>query len=226
VPIIDGILADWKAPLPYAHISRDFKGVSSGGVEQIETPDKANAVYMAGMAFPMRDDDSDYAPLALGDFILGNGTLSSRLGDRVREKEGLSYGVTSVLGASAKDERTSLTIFAICNPTNMEKVRTAIHQEIVRMLDKGIPQGELKGAKKGYLDQEQLGRTRDGALAAMLCENLSVGRSMKYYGDIEKRMAGLTADEIISVMKRRIDPKNLFIVTAGDFSKTQSAGTQ
>jgi zinc protease len=226
VPIIDGILADWKAPLPYAHISRDFKGVSSGGVEQIETPDKANAVYMAGMAFPMRDDDSDYAPLALGDFILGNGTLSSRLGDRVREKEGLSYGVTSVLGASAKDERTSLTIFAICNPTNMEKVRTAIHQEIVRMLDKGIPQDELKGAKKGYLDQEQLGRTRDGALAAMLCENLSVGRSMKYYGDIEKRMAGLTADEIISVMKRRIDPKNLFIVTAGDFSKTQSAGTQ
>jgi predicted Zn-dependent peptidase len=53
-----------------------------------------------------------------------------------------------------------------------------------------------------------------------------VGRSMKYYGDIEKRIASLTADEIISVMKRRIDPKNLFIVTAGDFSKTQSAGTQ
>jgi zinc protease len=226
VPILDGILNGWKAALPYAHISRDFKGLSSGGFEQIETPDKANAVYMAALAFPMRDDDSDYAPLALGDFILGNGSLSSRLGDRVREKEGLSYGVTSVLGASAQDQRTSMTIFAICNPINMEKVRTAIGQELARLLDKGIPADELKGAKKGYLDQEQLGRTRDGALASMLCENLNVGRTMKYYSDLEKRIASLTSDEIISVMRRRIDPKRLFIVTAGDFSKTQSAGTQ
>jgi zinc protease len=226
VPVIDGILAGWEAPLPQAHISRDFKGVSSGGFEQIETPDKANAVYLAGMAFPMRDDDSDYAPLALGDFILGNASLSSRLGTRVREKDGLSYGVTSMLGASAKDQRTSLTIFAICNPANMEKVRTAIAQEIARLLDKGIPQGELNGAKKGYLDKEQLDLTRDGALTSMLCENLNVGRSMKYQADIEKRVKNLTADEIISVMRRRIDPKRLFIVTAGDFTKSQAAGTQ
>jgi zinc protease len=226
LPVVEGILADWKAPLPYTHISRNFKGTSSGGSEQIETPDKANAVYVAGLVFPMRDDDSDYAPLALGDFILGNSSLSSRLGDRVREKEGLSYHVSSSLGASAQDQRTSVTVFAIFNPANVEKVRTAINQEIVRLLDKGIPQDELKGAKKGYLDKEQLGRTRDGALAAMFCENLSVGRTMKYYGDIEKQVAGLTANEIISVMKRRIDPKRFFIVTAGDFSKSQSAGTQ
>lgn len=225
-PVLEAILANWKAPLPYAHISRDFKGDSTGGYEQIETPDKANAVYVGALVFPMRDDDSDYAPLELGDFILGNSSLSSRLGDRVREKEGLSYHVSSALGVSAKDQRTSLTIFAIYNPINQAKVRTAINQEIVRLLDKGIPQDELKSAKKGYLDKEQLGRTRDGSLAAILCENLSVGRTMKYYSDVEKRVAGLTSDEIISVMRRRIDPKRLFIVTAGDFSKTQAAGTQ
>jgi zinc protease len=183
-------------------------------------------VYFAGLVFPMRDDDSDYAPLALGDFVLGNGSLSSRLGDRVREKEGLSYHVMSTLGASAKDQRTSLTIYAIYNPTNLEKVRTAINQELVRLLDKGIPLDELKAAKKGYLDKEELSRTRDGALTATLCENLRVGRSMKYYSDLEKRIRSLTDEEIVSVLRRRIDPKRLFIVTAGDFSKSQAAGTQ
>jgi zinc protease len=225
-PVLNAILADWKASLPYEHISRDFKGDSTGGHEQIETPDKANAVYFAGLVFPMRDDDADYAPLALGDFILGDSSLSSRLGDRVREKEGLSYHVMSTLGASAKDQRTSFTLYAIYNPANLEKVRTAIHQELVRLLDKGITQDELKVAKKGYLDKEELSRTRDGALTAMLCENLSVGRTMKYYSDLDKQVRSLTCDEIISIMRRRIDPKRLFIVTAGDFSKSQAAGTQ
>jgi len=46
---------------------------------------------------------------------------------------------------------------------------------------------------------------------------------MKYYSDLEKRIGSLTADEIISVMRRRIDPKRLFIVTAGEFNKSQAA---
>ena len=63
----------------------------------IVTPDKANAVYVAGMTFPMKDDDPDYPALVMGNYILGGGSLSSRLGDRVRQKEGLSYGVGSAI---------------------------------------------------------------------------------------------------------------------------------
>jgi len=119
-----------------------------------------------------------------------------------------------------------VTLFAIYNPANLEKVRTAIDQEVARLLDKGIPQDELKVAKKGYLDKEKLGRTQDRALAAILCENLSVGRSMKYYSDLEKAIRSLTGDQIISVMRRRIDPKRFFVVTAGDFAKTTAAAGQ
>ena len=137
---------------------------STGGYKQIETPDKANAMYFGALVFPMKDDDSDFAPLSLGDFILGSGTLCSRLGDRIREKEGLSYGVASTLGASAQDRRTSMSVFAICNPANMEKVRKGIAEEIARLLDKGIPEAELAAAKKGFLQQEQLARTQDAGL--------------------------------------------------------------
>jgi zinc protease len=225
-PLFDSILADWKSEMPYAHISRDVKVELPGGHEQIDTPDKANAMYFGALVFPMRDDDADYPPLALGDFILGSSTLSSRLGDRVRQKEGLSYGVRSTLGASAKDLRTSLSVSAICNPTNMEKVRKAIAEEIDRLLAKGIPQRELATAKNGFLQQEQLSRTRDASLVQMLCENLTVDRSMKYYADVEKRIAALTPDEVVAALRRHIDPKRFYIVTAGDFNKTEASAGQ
>lgn len=224
-PLLNSILADWKSEMPYAHISRDVKAESTGGSQQIETPDKANAMYFGALVFPMRDDDPDCPPLALGDFILGSSTLSSRLGDRVRQKEGLSYGVRSTLDASAKDLRTSLSVSAICNPANIEKVRKAIAEEIDRLLAKGISEHELATAKTGYLQQEQLMRTSDAGLVQVLCENLTVDRSMKYYADFEKRMSELSADGVIAAMRRHIDPKRFFIVTAGDFSKTEAAAS-
>ena len=56
----------------------------------------------------MRDDNPDFAALSLGDFILGEDTLTSRLGTRVRQKEGMTYGIGSRLEASARtNERRS-----------------------------------------------------------------------------------------------------------------------
>src|SRR5205085_8243512 len=85
------ILKDWKSDVPVRRIERvapaDFKGAR----EELLTPDKANAVFAAGLAFPLTEADPEYAALRLGNFLLGGGTLSSRLGNRIRQKEGLSY---------------------------------------------------------------------------------------------------------------------------------------
>ena len=55
------------------------------------------------MIFPMKDDDPDYPALVMGNYVFGGGSLSSRLGDRVRQKEGLSYGVGSFFSADSLD---------------------------------------------------------------------------------------------------------------------------
>jgi zinc protease len=223
LPILNEMLGDWKAEMPYAHISRDVTFEVQGGTRKIETPDKANAVYGAAYVFPMRDDNPDFAPLALGDFILGEDTLTSRLGTRVRQKEGLTYGVVSRLTASAQDQRTTFLVQAICNPININKVTTAIAEELESLFSKGIPTEELATAKQGYLQQQELARASDRELVGILSENLSVGRSMKYYAELEKRIAELTPDQVMSALRSHIDVKRLFIVTAGDFHKPQAA---
>jgi zinc protease len=57
----------------------------------IETPDKTNAVFTAGILMPFNQDDPDYPAMVMANFMFG-GDLKSRLWRRIRETEGLSYG--------------------------------------------------------------------------------------------------------------------------------------
>ena len=61
----------------------------------------------------MKDSDKDFPALFMGNWILGGGSLSSRLADRIRKKDGLSYGVGSFFNAPALDEDASFGAFAI-----------------------------------------------------------------------------------------------------------------
>src|SRR5262249_5775892 len=94
-------LKDWKSETPYERIA---KPANKGSRDVILTPDKKNAVYAAGHKLAMTDSDPDYAALDVANFLFGGGTLSSRLGNRVRQKEGLSYGVASGFNADGKDK--------------------------------------------------------------------------------------------------------------------------
>ncbi len=102
LPICEKILANWKSKEPYARLANKAAN-KPGGSQEVNTPDKKNAVYYSAMSFPITDTHPDYAALVLGDFILGGGSLSSRLGNRVRQQEGLSYGVGSGFNASSQD---------------------------------------------------------------------------------------------------------------------------
>ena len=63
--------------------------------QSFATPDKANAFFVAGINLKLRDDHPDYPALLLGNYMLGGGFLNSRLATRMRQKDGLSYGVGS-----------------------------------------------------------------------------------------------------------------------------------
>ncbi|MCH7989290.1 MAG: insulinase family protein [Planctomycetes bacterium] len=219
VPIIDAMLSGWNASKKYAHISKPGSRDSQGSSEEILTPDKANAMYFAAMTFPIRDDHPDVPALIIGNFILGGGSLSSRLGDRIRQKEGLSYGVRSGYSSSAVDQRSAFYIYAISNPANMPKVKSIIREELDLLLKDGVTEEELQKAKQGFLQSQQVSRTSDSSLAAMIEESLFAGRTMNYYTDLERNIEGLTTKDVKRVLRKHLQPDRLNIVAAGDFKK-------
>ena len=120
----------------------------AGFKEDIQTPDKANAVFLAGLAFPLKETDPDYAALRLGNFLFGGGSLSSRLGNRIRQKEGLSYGVSSSLTASSRDPVATFTVNAITNPVNIDRVEKAVVEELHEFLLNGPSPTELRTPRR------------------------------------------------------------------------------
>src|SRR5262249_35032687 len=93
---VKGLLKDlfggWKNAKPYARLVEKYEDRPVLR-DSIETPDKESAVFLAGLRMDMRDDSPDYPALVLGGFMTGGGFLNSRLATRLRQKDGLSYGV-------------------------------------------------------------------------------------------------------------------------------------
>jgi zinc protease len=219
IPQIRAILKDWKSSVPVRRIERLAPTGLKGFKEDILTPDKANAVFVAGLAFSLKETDPDFAALRLGNFLFGGSTLSSRLGNRIRQKEGLSYGVTSSVAASSRDPSATFTVNAIVNPNNIDRLETAVAEELKEFLNNGPAAAELEDARKAYLEAQKVGRTDDPALAGQIVTNLQLGRKFAHTRTTEQRIAKLTADDIRTAFRKYIDPSKLVIIRAGDFQK-------
>ncbi len=84
--LAEDAFANWRTEVDQARINTPAQCEIPGSTSEIETPDKENAVFYAGMHIRMRDDHPQYPPLLVGNYIFGAGALSSRLGDRVRAR--------------------------------------------------------------------------------------------------------------------------------------------
>jgi zinc protease len=214
-----GLSSDWKSRQSYARIVRPYRDVPVAN-ESVETPDKANAVLVAGLNLSIRDDDPDYPALTLGNYMLGGG-INSRLFRRIRQKEGLSYGVGSQFNASSLDKSGGFMGFAIYAPQNVRKLETAFREELEGAL-RGFTPEELSTAKSGYLQAQQVSRAQDQELGRKLSSYLFIDRTLAWDRGLEKKIEPLTSEQIVEALKRHLDLSKISVIKAGDFAKTSS----
>jgi len=217
--LVKEVLSAWESKTPFKRIDHKVADNGTGLKEDIITPDKSNAEYLAGLSFALSDSDPDYPALRIGNFIFGGSTLASRLGDRIRQKDGLSYGATSSFVASSRDPVASLTVTVSTNPVNIDKVSAAVMEELQRFLKDGPTDKEVADAKRAFVESQKVGRTADGAIAAQIVSNLETGRTFAFAADQEKAILALTPAQVADAFRRHVDPNRLVIVRAGDFQK-------
>lgn len=215
---IGALFGDWKTSSPYRRISYPHMPVPVL-VDTIETPDKANATWNATIPLAMTDSHPDYPALVLGNYIFGSG-MNSRLFQRVRTKEGLSYGVSSQFFAGVKDDDARFSASASSAPQNAPKVEAVFKEELSKVLAEGYSAEEVDAAKKSWLQARKVGRANDSELAGRLQSHRYWGRTMTSYdAAFEEKIAALTPTQIQAAMKRHLDVAKLNIVRAGDFKK-------
>ncbi len=210
-------MGDWASPKPYAPVLSRHAEVQAANLT-VQTPDKQNAVFLARLNVDLRDDDPGYAAAFVADYLLGGGAaLDSRLADRLRQKEGLSYGAGSRLAVGALDRAASWSFFAIVAPQNMPRLEAAFVEEIERFVRDGISEKELATAKSGALQQRLQARAQDGNIASAWVAYLRLDRTFAFSKHFEDRMASLTVAEVNAAIRRLLIPRQLTVVKAGDF---------
>jgi zinc protease len=207
----------WKSPAPYTQVTRTWEKIAPVN-RMIETPDKANALFAAGTTMALNEDDPDFPAMVLANQMFG-GDLKSRLWRRIREKDGLSYGVGSGFQAGVKSKYGQLFVQAICAPQNVAKVEAAFKEELADLLKDGFSEDEVANAKKTYLEQRTLGRSQDAGLARELARNAQYGWTMTRQADLESKISALTASQINATVRKYVDPATIAYFKAGDFKK-------
>lgn len=208
---------DWKSRQSYARLLRKYMEVKPAAAA-FETPDKANATWMAGTAFRLKDTDPDYPALLFGNYLLGQG-MNSRLFARIRNREGLSYGVGSQLIVGAEDDHALFIAFAICAPENAPKVEAAFKDEMKKILADGFTAEEIEAGKKSWLQSRQVSRENDQELVGRLASRTYERRTLAFDAELEQKVQALTPAQVRAAMAKYLDPATLTYMRAGDFKK-------
>lgn len=207
--------AGWKSAKPFARIESKLRDDFKPGEETILTPDKQMATVAAGLVFALRNDEPDFPALNFANYVLG-ASAKSRLLDRLRQKEGLSYGAFSFLQASDLDRMATWGAGAICAPQNAEKAMTSLLDELHKLAKDGISEEEMDDAKESWALQTERNLAEDGFVARELNNGLFTGRTMLYQKDLIEKTAKLTPETVKEAIAKVLKTEKLVRVKAGD----------
>jgi len=220
-PLVNDLFGAWKAPQPAAPVLDRYADVAPAA-RTLDTPDKENGFYLARLNLDLNTEDPDFPALMLANYIFGEGGLQSRLMDRIRQKDGLSYGGGSSLSAGSLDRAGSFSISAIAAPQNLASLDAAVRAELARAVKDGFTAAELAGAKSGVMQKRVQSRSSDGVLASGWASLLYLGKTYAWSAELERRMAAVTLPQLNTAFRKAIDPSKLSVFMAGDQNKANS----
>nr|WP_315255802.1 pitrilysin family protein [uncultured Flavobacterium sp.] len=216
---LSSTLDNWNSKIAYKRIPTQYFDVKSND-KTVQINDKTNAVLLGKINLNIGEKSPDYPAVSMANELLGGGAfLSSRIPQRLRETEGLSYGAGSYLQANAIDPTTDWGIYAFYNPTMKDKLTNALNEEIQKAISKGFTKEEFDNSLKSWLQNRQTTLGVDEFLVRELRENLDLGKTFKDFEDFETKVKSLDVQKVNAALVKYFDPKKFVVVNTGDFVK-------
>ena len=204
--VLGGLPEQGSAPLPdRARLQL------TGGVTVIDWDSPQTVVSFAQPGLPM--SDPDYFAAFVADHILGGGGFSSRLMDEIREKRGLTYGVSTGLANGVYGE-TWQGGMASANDKVAEAVGL-IRQEWDRFAKGGVTEKELADAKTYLTGEYALRFDGNGKIAGILAGMQLIGLPADYVNTRNGKIEAVTAADVQRVAQRLLHSDQIRFVLVG-----------
>jgi zinc protease len=214
---LDTAFASFASKKPFTRLERRALPIPST-TKSIDVKDKEMAAIAFRSNLAIRDDHPDYPALVVLGQLLG-GDLGSRLWMRVREAEGLSYGIGAGISADAFDPVGVLAGNAIVAPQNADRAMASITDELKKAAGGGVTAEELTRAKAAWSKTLDTDLSNDGYVSEQLLEGLFEKRTLTWWKDLRTKVNAVTAEDIARAAKAHLSADAFVLVKAGDFAK-------
>jgi len=212
---LEAAFGNWASRAAYTRVPRPAVPAKADKL-MLPTPDKQNAVMLVRETMPLTNKDADYPALMMANYILGSGT-GSRLWKRIREGEGLSYGVGTGISWARFEPNSPWQAYAIYAPQNRAKVEAAFNEVVAATLKDGFTQKELTEGIASLLGYRRLDRAQDATLAPAITENLFLGQTFARDAEVDALIGKLTLEQVNAALRKYIKPGEFAAAYAGDF---------
>ncbi|HUK12410.1 MAG TPA: insulinase family protein, partial [Thermoanaerobaculaceae bacterium] len=210
--IAEPMLADRLAP-----------NAGAAGEAHVEMADKPNLDVMLGHPGGLRRADDDFFAAMLGNAVLGHSTLSSRLGMRLRDREGLTYGVVSrFFGASLLDGPWAATFSVAAE--NLERGVEAARDEIGRYVAEGPSEAELEDERAAMAGSYRVALATPMGKARELVRLARHRLPPEEMHRIPERILATGREEVAAAVRRHIAPAHLCLAAAGSLVANTRSG--
>lgn len=205
-------LGDWSASPsprtlpPVPHLARPVS-------LHVPIADKVQTDLVLGVQCVPRAHPDFYA-VRVANTILGVFGMMGRLGEIVREQQGLAYYASSSQEAGSISGIWQAT--AGVNPASLAQARASILEEIARLASEPVSAEELADAQSYLTGVLPLALETNDGIASMLADCEWYGLGLDYLQRYRGLIESVTAEDVLRVAKRYLRPEAMAIVTAGD----------
>lgn len=207
-------LATWN-PGPPSAIPAPSAPPPAPGRETVVMPDKASADLVLALPADLKRTDPDFLACSLANSALGQSSLTSRLGVRVRDTEGLTYVIHSSFAAThvAGPFLVSLTV----KPDSRDAALASTLDEIRIFLKGGLTDKELAEEKSARIGRFKVDLGSNNGIAQALDAAIYYDFGVSYLDEFPSRVASVTKEQADASFARRVSPDAFTIVSAGSF---------
>ena len=179
---------------------------------------KANVTLIYGAASSLARNDPDYEAALIANAALGQDSISSRIGKRVRDTEGLSYDISSGFQMSDVLDGIWIVLGSVA-PANLKKALASTKDEIKKYYREGITEEEVAIQKQYFAGNYQVRLGSNAGIAAALTEAEKFGYGPAYLDEFPERVRSVTREEVNAAIRAHLHPDKLNLAVAGDLDR-------
>jgi zinc protease len=209
---VEQAFADWSVPGGPALQPPAAPQARARQRQTTAMPGKAQSDIAYGFVTIARRDPR-YFPLTLLNNVLGQYALGGRLGDNIRERQGMAYYVFSSFEANVAEG--PLVIRAGVNPANVDRTMRAIDDEVERMARDGVTPEELADSKRYLIGSMPRTLETNGGIASFLHDADYFGLGLDYDRRLPALVDAVTLDEVTDVARTFLSSDRAAIWVAG-----------